>query len=81
MIPPAATSGQPNGDAPSITPAITGPAADARLLGTVVMLGASPFGWPLVAAAGLKIAYDLALLAIFRKVRPPEEGASACARA
>jgi len=46
-----------------------------------VMLGASSFGWPLVAAAGLKIAYDLALLATFRKVRPPEEGASACARA
>ena len=47
-----------------------------------VMLGASPFGWPLVAAGGLKIAYDLALLATFRKVKPPEEaGASACARA
>ena len=47
-----------------------------------VMLGASPFGWPLVAAGGIKIAYDLALLATFRKVRPPEEGeASACARA
>ena len=47
-----------------------------------VMLGASPFGWPLVAAGGLKIAYDLALLATFRKVRPPEEGAvSASARA
>ena len=47
-----------------------------------MMLGASPFGWPLVAAGGIKIAYDLALLATFRKVRPPEEGrASACARA
>jgi MFS family permease len=47
-----------------------------------VMLGASSFGWPLVAAGGLKIAYDLALLATFRKVRPPEESAaSACARA
>ena len=37
------------------------------------MLGLSPFGWPLVAAGALKIAYDLALLAMFRRVRPPEE--------
>jgi MFS family permease len=37
------------------------------------LLAASPFGWPLVAAGGLKVAYDLALLAMFRKVRPPEE--------
>ncbi len=37
------------------------------------LLSVSPFGWPLVAAGGLKIAYDLMLLAMFRKVRPPEE--------
>ena len=37
------------------------------------MLGVSPFGWPLVAAGALKIAYDLALLVTFRDVRPPEE--------
>ena len=37
------------------------------------LLSLSPFGWPLVAAGGLKIAYDLLLLAMFRKVRPPEE--------
>ena len=37
------------------------------------MLAASPFGWPLVAAGALKIAYDLMLLAFFRHVRPPEE--------
>jgi len=37
------------------------------------MLGVSPFGWPLVAAGALKIAYDLALLTAFRKIRPPEE--------
>jgi MFS family permease len=37
------------------------------------MLGLSPFGWPLVAAGALKIAYDLALLASFRAIRPPEE--------
>jgi predicted MFS family arabinose efflux permease len=38
------------------------------------MLGVSPFGWSLVAAGAIKIAYDLALLAMFSKVRPPEEG-------
>lgn len=37
------------------------------------MLGLSPFGWPFVVAGALKIAYDLALLATFRKIRPPEE--------
>jgi MFS family permease len=37
------------------------------------MLGLSSFGWPLVVAGGVKIAYDLLLLALFRKVRPPEE--------
>jgi len=37
------------------------------------LLGVSAFGWPLVAAGGIKIAYDLMLLTMFRKVRPPEE--------
>jgi MFS family permease len=37
------------------------------------MLSVSPFGWPLIAAGSLKIVYDLLLLAMFRKVRPPEE--------
>jgi len=37
------------------------------------MLGLSTFGWPLVLAGGVKIAYDLLLLALFRKIRPPEE--------
>jgi MFS family permease len=37
------------------------------------MLAASPFGWPLVIGGALKIAYDLALLAQFGKVRPPHE--------
>jgi MFS family permease len=36
-------------------------------------LTASPFGWPLVCAGMLKIAYDLALLRLFQAVRPPEE--------
>ena len=39
------------------------------------LLSLSTFGWPLVAAGGIKIAYDLLLLAMFRRVRPPEEGA------
>ena len=37
------------------------------------LLAASPFGWPFVIAGGLKIAYDLLLLGMFSKVRPPEE--------
>ena len=37
------------------------------------LLTVSPFGWPLVAAGVLKIAYDLLLLAMFRNIRPPEE--------
>jgi MFS family permease len=37
------------------------------------MLGVSAFGWPLVVAGGVKIVYDLLLLALFRKIRPPEE--------
>ena len=37
------------------------------------MLGLSSFGWPLVVAGGVKISYDLLLLAMFRKIRPPEE--------
>ncbi len=37
------------------------------------MLGLSPFGWPLVLAGALKGAYDLLLLGMFAKVRPPEE--------
>jgi MFS family permease len=40
-----------------------------------LLLQASGFGWPLVIAGGLKIAYDLTLLALFRHVRPPEEAA------
>jgi MFS family permease len=37
------------------------------------MMTLSPFGWPLVIGGGLKVVYDLALLAMCRKVRPPEE--------
>ncbi|MGC1817855.1 MAG: MFS transporter, partial [Casimicrobiaceae bacterium] len=37
------------------------------------LLGGSAFGWPLIVAGALKIVYDLALLATFRRLRPPEE--------
>ena len=37
------------------------------------LLGISTFGWPLIAAGGIKIVYDLLLYAKFRKVKPPEE--------
>ena len=37
------------------------------------LLSLSSFGWPLIAAGGVKIAYDLLLLLMFRKARPPEE--------
>jgi MFS family permease len=41
-----------------------------------VLIGASPFGWPLLIAGSMKIVYDLLLLAQFRTVRPPEEQAN-----
>ena len=41
-------------------------------------LSLSPFGWPLVCAGLLKVAYDLALLWRFRAVRPPEEALPEC---
>ncbi len=41
------------------------------------LLTMSAFGWPLVAAGCVKIVYDLLLLAMFQKVRPPEELAAA----
>jgi len=40
------------------------------------MLGMSAFGWPLIAGGAIKIVYDLLLLAMFSKVRPPEEAAA-----
>ena len=39
------------------------------------LLERSAFGWPLVVCGVLKAVYDLLLLAMFRHVRPPEEGA------
>lgn len=37
------------------------------------LLTMSSFGWPLVICGTLKIVYDLLLLAMFRRVQPPEE--------
>jgi MFS family permease len=37
------------------------------------LLGVSTFGWPLLIGGTLKATYDLLLLAMFAKVRPPEE--------
>ena len=37
------------------------------------LLGLSPFGWPLIVGGALKGIYDLLLLGLFARVRPPEE--------
>jgi MFS family permease len=37
------------------------------------LLSLSAFGWPLILCGGLKIVYDVLLLAMFRNVKPPEE--------
>jgi MFS family permease len=37
------------------------------------LLGLSSFGWPLIVGGAVKIVYDLLLLVMFEKVRPPEE--------
>jgi MFS family permease len=61
---PAAASATivPRSFAAAISPAIGG-----------YLLTLGSFGWPLVIGGVLKIAYDLALLGMFRKVKPPEE--------
>lgn len=37
------------------------------------LLSLSSFGWPLVICGVIKIAYDLTLLRMFRRIKPPEE--------
>jgi len=47
-------------------------------LGPVVsgaLIGLSAFGWPFLIGGLVKIGYDLALLAMFSRIRPPEEQA------
>ena len=65
---------------PAERPAAAGITAVPRSLAAAVspafagyLLTLSPFGWPLVICGVLKIAYDLTLLGMFRKVKPPEE--------
>jgi MFS family permease len=58
----AGVTAVPRSLAAAISPAIAG-----------YLLTLSSFGWPLVICGALKIVYDLSLLAMFRKVKPPEE--------
>ena len=59
--------------AASITTVPRSLASAASPLLSGLLLGLSSFGWPLVIAGALKIAYDIALLAMFGNVQPPEE--------
>jgi len=52
----------PRSLAAAVSPAIAG-----------FLLTITSFGWPLVVCGALKIVYDLMLLGLFRKVKPPEE--------
>jgi len=58
----ASVTSVPRSLASSVSPLIAG-----------YLLGIFTFGWSLVIAGGVKIVYDLLLLATFRAVRPPEE--------
>ncbi len=57
----ASLTGVPRSLAAALTPALSG-----------WLLTVSPFGWPLVLAGGMKIAYDLALFGLFRRIEPIE---------
>jgi MFS family permease len=58
----ASLTNVPRSLASAISPTISG-----------YLLAVSSFGWPFLIGGALKAAYDLALLAMFRRVRPPEE--------
>jgi MFS family permease len=61
---------------PAAASLTTAPRTLATAVGPILagaMLAASSFGWPLVAAGGIKIVYDLLLLRLFAKHKPPEE--------
>lgn len=58
----ASVTAVPRSLASAISPAIAG-----------YLLSVTPFGWPLVICGALKIVYDLTLLGMFSKVKPPEE--------
>jgi predicted MFS family arabinose efflux permease len=66
--------------APSERPAAASVTSVPRSLASAVspllsglLLGGSPFGWPLLIAGAVKLVYDVLLYALFSKVRPPEE--------
>ena len=58
----ASVTAVPRSLASALSPSIAG-----------ALLVATPFGWPLVICGTLKIVYDLALLRMFRGIKPPEE--------
>lgn len=58
----ASITSVPRSLAAAVSPALAG-----------YLLSVSAFGWPLIAAGATKIVYDLLLLGMFRRVRPPEE--------
>lgn len=58
----AAFTAIPRSLATAIAPALSG-----------WMLALSGFGWPLIIGGAIKLVYDVGLLAMFRKVKPPEE--------
>jgi MFS family permease len=65
---------------PAERPAAAGITAVPRSLASAIspaiagyLLTLTSFGWPLVICGALKIVYDLTLLGLFRKVKPPEE--------
>jgi MFS family permease len=65
---------------PAERPAAAGITAVPRSLASAIspafagyLLTLSSFGWPLVICGALKIVYDLTLLGMFRKIKPPEE--------
>ena len=65
---------------PAERPAAAGITAVPRSLASAIspafsgyLLTLTSFGWPLVICGALKIVYDLALLRMFSKVKPPEE--------
>jgi predicted MFS family arabinose efflux permease len=68
MVPP-----EERGAASSVTNAPRSLAAAATPLVAGAMLDHTSFGWPLICAGGIKVAYDLLLLAQFRSV-PPLDG-------
>jgi MFS family permease len=59
--------------AASVTSVPRSLAAAAGPLVSGYLLGLSTFGWPLLLAGGVKAAYDLLLLTLCARVRPPEE--------